>query len=93
MTLEIMSVNIVPASRYSLLSHNQKLFQIVQRELLIVIILTWARLELVPAARAFLCSLVRWWETTGDILAPAPASLDLRELPGLMGSHGDIVDI
>ena len=61
--------------------------------------LTWAKLEVVPAARAFLWSLVRWWLMTGLILAPA--SLLRRLLPGEMGSHAgdcmacrpDIADI
>ena len=49
--------------------------------------LTWAREDVVPATSAFLCSLVRWCDMTGLILAPA--SLDRRELPGLIGSHGE----
>ena len=87
MTLEIMRVNIVPASRYSLSLTTRNCSKLWSENLIV----TWARLELVPAARAFLWSLLRCCDTTGDILAPA--SLDLRELPGLMGSHGDIVDI
>ena len=41
------------------------------------------KLELLPAAKAFLCNLLRWWDITGDIRAAAPPS---RPSAALMAS-------